>query len=183
MVTDIERLEEIGKELLLAIGQNPNSESLRETPHRFAKMWTEFIDYKADNADKTFPELRINQLVVVKDMPIWSMCEHHLLPFQATISAGYIAAGRLLGLSKIGRIVKLSAHRLQMQERLVNDIADHIEKATGSLSVAVLASGTHTCMAMRGIEMPHKMISSEMRGAFRDEPEARAEFFQVINHG
>lgn len=116
-------------------------------------------------------------------MRVWSLCEHHLLPFWCDVAIGYIATDRVLGLSKFARVAGQFAHRLQVQERLTRQVADAIERLTGSPDVAVLATGEHLCMSARGVRTPALMTSSVMRGAFRDSPSARAEFLQLAAVG
>jgi GTP cyclohydrolase I len=121
-------------------------------------------------------------MVVVSGMTIWSMCEHHLLPFRCNISIGYISAEKILGLSKFARIAQQYAHRLQIQERMVEQIADEVTRLTASPDVAVVASGEHLCMLMRGIKTSAIMTSSAMRGAFRDNATTRAEFLEIARY-
>lgn len=175
-----ERVKELGYELLKAIGENPDREGLKETPRRFASAWQEFIVFDSGNHETTFENITIDQMVVVKGMRIWSMCEHHLLPFYCDISVGYIADNKVLGLSKFGRIAKKHGHKLQVQERLVEDIAKEVMKITGSQDVAVIAKGEHLCMTMRGIEIPATMISSSLNGVFRTDSQARSEFLSIL---
>lgn len=174
--------------ILDAVGEDPTSERLRDTPARVARMWLDFYAGQEQAAperlsifplEKDHPE----QMVIVSDMRVYSWCEHHLLPFYVDVSIGYISAGQVLGLSKFARIAHACAARLQLQERLVIDIANAVEKATGSGSVAVIASGKHSCMLMRGVRTDHVMTSSEMRGAFMESPATRAEFMQLLQLG
>jgi len=118
-------------------------------------------------------------MVIVSGMKIWSLCEHHLLPFWCEISIGYIANDKVVGLSKFGRIAEKYAHSLQIQERLVEQIASEVMRVSGSEHVAVLARGEHLCMTMRGIKKPSIMTSSVMRGLFLDSHQVRAEFLQL----
>lgn len=176
---DVDRLQQVARDLLQAIGEDIDREGLRETPRRFANMWREFIEYEPGTLDTVFSVAQSDQMVVVTGIKVWSLCEHHLLPFWANISVGYIANDRLLGLSKFGRIAHRYAHLLQVQERLVTNIADELESIIGTDDIAVLAEGEHLCMTMRGIHTPALMKSSVMRGVFREEPEARAEFLAL----
>jgi len=177
---DYERLLAIGYDLLVAIGEDPNREGIRETPRRWASWWREFIEYDAGNIDVTFESVTTDQLVVVSGLRVWSLCEHHLLPFWSDITVGYLAEDRVMGLSKIARITTKVAHRLQLQERLVHQIADEIQAIIGSdKSVAVLGQGEHLCMAMRGVKMRGLMTTSVMRGFFMEKPELRQEFLQL----
>ena len=129
--------------------------------------------------DTLFERVEADQLVVVSGIRVWSLCEHHILPFYCDIAIGYIASGAVLGLSKFGRIAHAYAHRLQIQEQLVQQIADEVQAMTLSPDVAVLASGVHLCMVMRGIKTPALMTSSIMRGCFRESDSARQEFLSL----
>jgi len=173
-------LEKLITRLLVLIGEDPEREGLKKTPHRVAKWWTEFIEYDPGNTDATFESASTDQMVVVSGIKVWSLCEHHLLPFWAEVSVGYIPNKKVLGLSKFARVAHKAAHGLQIQERLVDDIASEIKKLTESKSIAVIARGEHLCMTMRGIKTPGLMTTSKMTGAFMEEPEARAEFLSLV---
>lgn len=177
---DYARLETIGRDLLTAIGENPDRRGLAETPKRFARAWQEFIEYDPGKVETAFESVSADQMVVVSGMRVWSLCEHHLLPFWCDVSIGYIPEKRVLGLSKFARIAHLAAHRLQLQERLVEDIANAVRDLAQTQHVAVLATGEHGCMVMRGVRTPGLMTSSVMRGRFRESDAARAEFLQII---
>jgi GTP cyclohydrolase I len=172
-------LENIGRELMQALGYDANEPSTADTPKRWAKWWDEFLNYDDDRMVTTFAAEQIDQLVVVSGIRVWSLCEHHLLPFYCDVAMGYIVQDRALGLSKLGRIAHFHAHTLQVQERLVTQIADHLADAASSPSVAVVARGEHLCMTMRGIKTPSVMTSSAMRGLFRTDAAARAEFLRL----
>lgn len=176
---DFAAIQSLTRSLLVAIGEDPDREGLKDTPRRVADYWREFVDYNPGTVDTTFEAVSSDQLVVVKGMRVWSLCEHHLLPFWCDISVGYIADGKVLGLSKFARIAHQHAHKLQLQERLVDGIAADVVALTGSPDVAVLASGQHLCMVSRGIRTDGRMISSVMRGVFRTEYEARMEFLAL----
>jgi GTP cyclohydrolase I len=181
MAVDMEALRLIGKDLLLAIGEDPDRDGLRDTPERFAKWWREFIEYDAGTTDTSFNIQNADQIVVVSGINVWSLCEHHLLPFKCSIAIGYIPVeGKVLGLSKFGRIAHQMAHKPQVQERLANEIADEITRITGSSNIAVIADGEHLCMTMRGIKSPSVMSTSVMRGLFRDEIETRNELLFLV---
>jgi GTP cyclohydrolase IA len=178
---DYERIERIGLELLEAIGEDPNREGLVGTPRRWAGWWREFIEYDCGNVDVSFESVVTDQLVVVTGIPVWSLCEHHLLPFRCEVSVGYLTGGRVIGLSKIARVAQRYAHRLQIQERMVHQIADEIEAIVGdSTGVAVIARGVHLCMVMRGVRTPGSMVTSVMRGRFMDSAELRQEFLSLV---
>lgn len=177
--TTLAELEGLCRGLLEAIGEDPDREGLKGTPRRFAAWWLEFIGYQDHNTETTFEAVHSDQMVVVRGMRVWSLCEHHLLPFWCDLTVGYLAGDRIIGLSKVGRIAQVYAHRLQVQERLTMQVADHLAKTLGHSNVAVLGSGEHLCMTMRGAKMPQTMRSSVLRGVFRDEQAARQEFFHL----
>ena len=177
---DWDRIAYLTRELLLAIGEDSEREGLQGTPGRVAGFWKKFIEYEPGNLDATFEAVTTDQMVVVSGMRVWSLCEHHLLPFWCDISIGYIAQDKVLGLSKFARVAHKHAHKLQIQERLVHEIADEIEALTGSQSIAVHARGHHTCMIMRGIRTDGTMMTSVMRGAFRQDATARSEFLSLV---
>lgn len=173
----------IGRELLLAIGEDPDREGLQETPRRFADAWREFIEYRPGSTETCFESVSVDQMVVVSGIRVWSHCEHHMMPFWCDVSIGYIAREKVLGLSKFARIAHQFAHQLQLQERLCHQIADEISRITATSDVAVLASGEHLCMTMRGIRTPGTMTSSVMRGIFRTDNNARMEFLRLVKGG
>ncbi len=177
---DYPRLLALGRELLLAIGEDPDREGLRETPRRWADAWREFIEYDPGTTETTFASVASDQMVCVSGIRVASLCEHHLLPFWCDISIGYIPNAKVLGLSKFARIAHQFAHRLQLQERLGEQIADEISRITGTQNVAVVLKGEHYCMAARGIRSPARMTSSVMRGVFRTESQIRMEFLRLI---
>ena len=177
---DYPRLLALGRELLLAIGEDPDREGLRETPRRWADAWREFIEYDPGTTETTFASVASDQLVCVSGIRVASLCEHHLLPFWCDVSIGYIPNAKVLGLSKFARIAQQFAHRLQLQERLGEHIADEISRITGTQNVAVVLKGEHYCMTARGIRMPGRMTSSVMRGVFRTESQTRMEFLRLI---
>lgn len=168
--------------MLLALGENPDRDGLKDTPRRFANWWREFIEYDPGTLDTAFEAITTNQMVIVSPIRVWSLCEHHLLPFWCDLSIGYIARDQVLGLSKFARIAHDCAHRLQLQERLVSDIADQVSALTRSPDVAVLGRGEHLCMVMRGIKTQGHMTTSMMRGVFYDDAQARAEFLSLAAH-
>jgi GTP cyclohydrolase IA len=173
-------LEQIARQLLIEIGENPDREGLRDTPRRYAKWWREFTEYAPGTIDTVFESVSTSQTVMVSDMRVWSLCEHHLLPFNCSVSVAYRARDNILGLSKFARIAHKHAHKLQLQERLIADIADEIEKVTGSPDVAVIGRGEHLCMTMRGIRTSSLMTSSVFRGIFENEGPARGELLSLL---
>ena len=177
---DHARVKSLVVELLEAIGEDPQREGLKDTPRRIANFWREFIEYEPGKLDTTFSSVTHNQMVAVTGMKVWSMCEHHMLPFWCDVSVAYIADNKVLGLSKFARIAHKHAHKLTLQEQLVSDIANELKTALGTEDVAVMAKGEHLCMTMRGIQTPHRMISSALSGKFH-MPEQRAEFFRLVD--
>jgi GTP cyclohydrolase I len=179
-IVDHAKVKDLVRELLIAVGENPDREGLVETPRRIADFWREFIEYDPGKLETTFDSVRHNQMVAVTGMRVWSMCEHHMLPFWCDVSVAYIADDKVLGLSKFARIAHKNAHALSLQEKLVADISDDLQKILGTKNVAVMAKGEHLCMTMRGIRTPHRMISSALNGQFL-QAETRAEFFNLVN--
>lgn len=177
---DHARVKSLVSELLEALGEDPSREGLKETPRRIANFWREFIEYEPGKLDTTFSSVTHNQMVAVTGMKVWSMCEHHMLPFWCDVSVAYIADNKVLGLSKFARIAHKHAHKLTLQEQLVSDIATELKKALGTEDIAVMAKGEHLCMTMRGIRTPHRMISSALSGKFH-QPDQRAEFFRLVD--
>jgi len=180
MTVDRVGVERAIRLLLMCIGEDDLREGLRETPVRLARFWKEFIDYDPGKVDVTFSSVETDQMVVVKDIRVYSLCEHHLLPMILDVNIGYITRDKVLGLSKLARIAHKHAHRLQIQERLTRDIAYEVGRLANTKDVAVLIEGTHLCMQMRGIRSSGTMITSTLMGTFKDKPACRAEFLQLI---
>lgn len=166
-----DRLEKLAREILIEIGEDPDREGLRDTPARYARWWREFIEYDAGKIETTFEMVASDQLIQVNDIRVWSLCEHHLLPFWCDISIAYVARERIVGLSKFARIAHGQAHRLQVQERLTAAIADVVSEVSGSPDVAVFANGEHLCMTIRGVRTPAKMSTTMLKGVFQTDPE------------
>ncbi|SRR5258707_11460014 len=178
------RLVELGRELLLALGEDPEREGLRETPRRWAAAWREFLSYDPGQTDVTFAHSASpGQLVCVSGIPVFSVCEHHLLPFDCTVAIGYIPKHRVLGLSKFARIAHACAHRLQLQEQLGQHIAAEIVRITETSSVAVVLKGVHHCMVARGIRTPGMMTTTVMQGRFETDVALRDDFWRIIQEG
>ncbi len=178
---DTKAIEEHIRGILVALGDAPDREGLRETPQRVAKMYEEvFAGMNYTNAEiaemfnKTFQEADPDHhdLVLVRDIDVFSYCEHHMaLMYDMKVSVGYLPRGKVIGLSKIARIADMAARRLQLQERLGRDIAEIISMVTGSEDVAVVISGCHSCMTARGIEKPGtRTITETYRGKFETDP-------------
>jgi|TARA_R110000824_G_scaffold381763_1_gene574656 GTP cyclohydrolase I len=182
METDAQykKLVRVAQDLLTVIGEDPDRSGLKDTPKRFARYWQEFIGYDPGVINTTFETVTVDQMVVVSGIRVWSLCEHHLLPFWCDISVGYITNEKVIGLSKIPRICHQYAHRLQLQERLLDEIASELSVIANTQSVAVIGKGVHSCMSMRGIKSDGVMMSSVMRGQFKKNHETRMEFFQLL---
>jgi len=162
-----------------------NREGLAETPGRMAKALRQLTSgYGTDPAKlvTTFPA-EGDQVVSVREVPFASVCEHHVLPFTGYCSVAYIPQRRIIGLSKIPRVVRAVARRLQVQERIGNQVADVLEQALDPVGVAVVVRAVHTCMCLRGVESHGEMVTSVMRGAFKHKSEARAEVMRLFNVG
>ncbi|RRR74959.1 MAG: GTP cyclohydrolase I FolE [Candidatus Viridilinea halotolerans] len=180
------RTEDAVREILIGIGEQPEREGLLKTPSRVAKMYAELtagyhIDPDALINDAIF-SVGYDEMVLVKNIDFSSLCEHHMLPFMGQVHVAYIPQGKVVGLSKIPRIVEMFARRLQVQERMTVQIADFINDRLDPLGVAVVAEGVHMCSVMRGVKKANaSMVTSAMRGVFRDDPKTRAEFMAHVN--
>jgi GTP cyclohydrolase I len=177
-------LRQLTKSLLEEIGEDPLRVGLRRTPHRVARAWQDLtVGYKTDIEtvlNGAIFEEKYDEMVVVKDIDFFSMCEHHLLPFFGRAHVAYIPNGKIVGLSKIPRIVEVFSRRLQVQERMTREIADTIKEYLNPIGVAVVCEARHMCMMMRGVEKQNSLTTtSAMIGAFK-EPQTRAEFMTLI---
>lgn len=172
------------KSVLEYIGENPQREGLVETPKRIRKAYDEiFSGYKQNPKDlmKTFTEGSCKEMVILKNCEFYSMCEHHMFPFFGHISIGYIPNGKVIGISKLARLVDCFAKRMQIQERMTSQIADTIMEELGALGVIVVCEGVHFCMRSRGVKKQDaSMVTSAVRGVFADESKAREEFLSLI---
>jgi len=181
---DLPRIERAVREILAAVGEDPNREGLKETPSRVARMYAEmFSGLHADpriHLKKVFTE-KYDEVVLVKDISFNSMCEHHLLPFHGKAHIGYIPNGKVLGLSKLARVVEEVSKRPQVQERLTETIADLMVSELDPKGVAVVVEASHSCMTIRGIRKPGSMaVTSAMRGIFRSHLSSRSEVMTLI---
>lgn len=186
MIMDKKRIEKAIKELLEAIGENPNRKDLIDTPRRVAEMYEEiFCGLKKDPKDDLEVLLAENhdEIVLLKDIPLHSICEHHLLPFIGKVHIAYIPKKRVTGLSKLARVVDTLSKRLQVQERLTTAIADIIMEKLKPLGVLVVIEAEHLCMAMRGVKKSGVLtITSAVRGVFKTNPKTRSEALSLIRH-
>ncbi|MFQ5343128.1 MAG: GTP cyclohydrolase I FolE [Anaerolineae bacterium] len=178
------RLEEAIRHILEQVGEDPDRHGLQGTPHRVAKMYEELTAGYAVDADRLLNEAvfesGLDDMIVVHDIDFYSLCEHHLLPFFGKAHVAYIPAGRIIGLSKIPRVVEMFARRLQLQERMTQEIAEFLRDILDPQGVAVVVEGAHMCTMMRGVKKDNaRMVTSSMLGIFRRDPRTRAEF---LNH-
>jgi GTP cyclohydrolase I len=181
-----QKVQELVRQLLIEIGEDPNREGLLETPRRVAKAW----DFLLQGYNKNIEEVvngalfqqEVNNMIVVRDIELYSLCEHHMLPFFGRCHIGYIAKHKVLGVSKLARIVDVFARRLQIQERLTHEIAKSIMDITEAEGVGVVIEAQHLCMMMRGVEKQNSlMTTSSVLGSFRNEDATRMEFLNLIN--
>jgi len=184
---DQERVARAVREILEAIGENPTREGLRETPRRIAEMYEElFAGLHQDPREvlsTSFQESH-REMVILKNIPFYSLCEHHFLPFHGRAHVGYVPEGRIVGASKIARAVDILARRPQLQERLTGQIADAIMEGLSPDGVAVVIEAEHLCMTMRGVQKPGTtLVTSAIRGGFRRRAVTRAEFLALVRGG
>jgi GTP cyclohydrolase I len=183
-----EGVEEAVRALLSSVGEDPDREGLQRTPERVARMYDELLaGYRVDPIalinDALF-DVQYDEMVVVRDIEYYSLCEHHLLPFIGKAHVAYLPKAKVVGLSKIPRIVEVFARRLQVQERMTRQIAEFIDEVLHPLGVAVVVEGAHMCSMMRGVKKANaRMVTSTMLGAFRTNSKTRGEFLGLIRHG
>ena len=181
---DHERIKRAVQEILLAVGEDPEREGLRETPARVARMYAEVFSGLKDDAAihlrKTFTQ-KYDEMVLVKDITFESMCEHHLLPFIGKAHVAYLPNGKIVGLSKLARVIEVVSRRPQVQERITETVADLIEQELHPKGVAVVLEAEHFCMCMRGVRKPGSMtVTSAMRGGFKANHSTRMELMSLI---
>jgi GTP cyclohydrolase IA len=184
LAVDSARIERAVREILAAVGEDPDREGLLGTPDRVSRMYAEILAGRAVDPARhlavTFAEDH-HEMVVVKDIPFESLCEHHMMPFHGKAHVAYVPNGRIVGLSKVARVVEEYARRLQVQERLTSQVADLIQNTLEPHGVGVVLEATHLCMSMRGIRKPGSvMVTSAVRGTFRTCAETRSEFMNII---
>jgi GTP cyclohydrolase I len=183
-----EEIQKAISSILQAVGENPEREGLKRTPERVARMYAELLSgYKADPIavvnDAIF-DVKYDEMVIVRDVEFYSLCEHHILPFMGRVHVAYIPDGKILGLSKIPRIVDIFARRLQVQERMTRQIADLVRDLLHPQGVGVVVEALHLCMMMRGVQKHNaRMTTSAMHGAFRSNLATRQEFLENIGRG
>ncbi|MBL6714510.1 GTP cyclohydrolase I FolE [bacterium] len=184
---DQPRIERAVREILLAVGEDPDREGLLETPARVARMYAELFSGLHDDPrvhmQKAFTE-KYDEIVLVRDISFNSVCEHHLLPFMGQAHIGYMPNGRVVGLSKLARIVEVVSRRPQVQERMTETIADLIMDELGARGAAVVVEASHTCMTIRGVRRPGSLcVTSAMKGIFRSNLSSRSEVMALIYGG
>ena len=182
---DKERIANAVREILLAVGENPDREGLRDTPQRVARMYEELFSglhsTPADRLTARFTET-YDELVVLRDIPFNSTCEHHLMPFEGTAGVAYLPDGKVVGISKLARVIDDFAHRPQVQERLTSQIADVIDDVLHPKGVAVVLRATHTCMTCRGVKKAGSvMVTSAVRGRCRSDARTRSEVMSLLH--
>jgi GTP cyclohydrolase I len=180
-------MQDLIRQLLAELGEDPTREGLLRTPQRVAKSLSFLTSGYSADIDEVLNgalfTVDYSEMVIVKDIDFYSLCEHHLLPFFGKCHVAYIPRTRVIGLSKIPRVVDVFARRLQIQERLTNQIAETIREKIDPLGVAVVCEGTHLCMSMRGVEKQNSFaMTSAMLGVFRDNARTRSEFLELIRH-
>jgi GTP cyclohydrolase I len=179
--------EDLVREMIVRLGEDPEREGLVRTPERVHRAYEHLMKgYKEDPEamlKKALFTVTYDQMVIVKDVEMFSLCEHHMLPFFGKVHVAYIPNGKVIGLSKIPRLVDIFSRRLQIQERLTTQIAETIQKAIQPQGVGVVVEARHLCMMMRGVEKQHSAaVTSSMLGCFRDEQETRTEFLSLIHN-
>jgi GTP cyclohydrolase I len=184
---DLARIRLAVREILIAVGEDPDREGLIETPDRVARMYAEIFQGlhqdPAQHLTKLFTQ-KYDEMVLVRDIQFESTCEHHLLPFTGKVHVAYIPDGKVVGLSKIPRMVDVLARRPQLQERLTEEIADLLFDQLGAKGVAVVVEASHSCMTIRGVHKSGStMVTSALRGICKDRPSTRAEVLALINGG
>jgi GTP cyclohydrolase I len=186
VIPNKEQAQEAIRTVLAYLGEDVKRDGLQDTPKRVVKAWLELTaGYELDPKKilgTTF-DVEYDQMVMVKEIPFVSLCEHHVLPFTGTATVAYIPRGRVVGLSKLARLVDAYGRRLQVQERMTKQIADAIQTHLDPAGVGVIIKGNHSCMALRGIQKDATMVTSIVTGAFREEPETRAEFLNLLQGG
>jgi GTP cyclohydrolase IA len=178
-------LEELARELLVRLGEDPGRDGLLRTPERMTRALQYLTKGYQEDPEKILKgalfEVDYDEMVIVKDIEMFSLCEHHLLPFYGKVHVAYIPKGKVIGLSKIPRLIDVFARRLQVQERLTTQIAESIQRAIAPQGVGVVIEARHLCMMMRGVEKQHSAaVTSSMLGVFRDELDTRQEFLSLI---
>ncbi len=182
---DLKRIEKAVLEILEAVGEDPNREGLQDTPARVARMYAELLEgmqhEPAEHMQSIFHE-KYDEIVLLRDIPFYSVCEHHMMPFIGKAHVAYLPDGKVLGVSKLARLVDAFARRLQVQERLTAQIADFLMENLKPKGVSVVIEASHSCMTIRGIKKPNAMmVTSALRGIFKKDPRSRAEVLTLMH--
>lgn len=182
---DSERIKNAVREILLAVGEDVEREGLKDTPDRVARMYAELLGGMREDPEKhlrsVFTET-YEEIVLLRNIPFYSICEHHMMPFIGSAHVAYLPSGKVLGVSKLARIVDSFARRLQTQERLTYQIADFLKTNLKSQGVAVVLEASHSCMTIRGIKKPGStMVTSALRGIFKRDPKSRSEIMSLMH--
>ncbi len=184
---DTKRIEKAVSEILLAVGEDVNREGIRLTPKRVAAMYTELLAGMREDPKQYLRSIfteKYDEIVLLRDIPFYSICEHHLMPFIGSAHVAYLPSGSVLGVSKLARIVETFARRLQLQERLTAQIADFIMTNLKPQGVAVVLEAAHSCVTIRGIRKPGSvMVTSALRGIFKKDPRSRSEVLGLMHNG
>jgi len=184
---DVKRIENAVKEILLAVGEDIHREGVKHTPRRVASMYAELLAGMSEDPKeylRTIFTEKYDEIVLLRDIPFYSTCEHHLMPFIGSAHVAYLPAGSVLGVSKLARIVDCFARRLQVQERLTGQIADLIMSSLKPQGVAVVLEASHSCMTIRGVKKPGSMmVTSALRGIFKKDPRSRNEIMSLMHKG
>ncbi len=184
---DSERIRNAVREILLAVGEDVDREGLRDTPDRVARMYHELLGGMYEDPKQHLKSIfteEYDEIVLLRDIPFYSLCEHHMLPFIGKAHVAYLPTGKVLGVSKLARLVDCFSHRLQTQERLTGQIADVLMENLKPMGVAVVLQATHSCMTIRGIKKPGStMVTSALRGLFKRDARSRNEVLSLMHHG
>jgi GTP cyclohydrolase I len=184
---DIEKISKAVREILLAVGEDVEREGVKGTPERVAEMYTELLSGMHEDPKQHLRSVfreKYDEIVLLRDVPFYSICEHHLMPFIGSAHVAYLPSGLVLGVSKLARVVDCFARRLQVQERLTDQIADFLMDSLKPKGVAVVLEASHSCMTIRGIKKPGSvMVTSSLRGIFRKDPKSRSEVLSLMHNG
>jgi GTP cyclohydrolase IA len=185
MATNTNQTEKLIRALLVELGEDPDREGLKKTPERVARMYADLTSGYTQSLktlvnDAIFAE-KVHNMIILKDIELYSLCEHHLLPFFGKCHIAYIAGDKVVGISKLARIVDMFAKRLQLQERLTQDIAESLQSTLSPLGVGVVIEAQHLCMMMRGVQKQNSiMVTSAVHGVIKDDPKTREEFLSLV---
>ena len=182
---DIQKIEHAVRDILIAVGEDPRREGLKDTPSRVARMYAELLAGMHQDPKKHLTSVfaeKYDEIVLLRNIPFYSICEHHLMPFIGTAHVAYLPSGAVIGVSKLARVVDCFARRLHVQERLTDQIAEFLMDSLKPKGVAVVLEASHSCMTIRGIKKPGSvMVTSSLRGIFRKDPKSRIEVMSLMH--